>query len=274
MSSAAFQAMREVVGELVAADSIDLSAVPIIAIESGAYSPIIPTRPPLTRPVGIRSVNLPEVFASHDDQQWLDSVDDDLVRPQVEGFHVVAATAIHKRGFRDRNWRTEQYFGPSSEAESGDLSERIRHLPEGFVTDHVNLRSRHVSPGAIVHPRAIIAGSIGKNTLMLCPLIADKVGWRSDPNDAFTFLDREGHIVAYTLYWRDGGIPSRDVDSSIHRHGCAVLVRSDQLAHLTPYLAKDYEVRAWRRFQKSEDDDSMTRSARHQEIPPSPKLGA
>jgi hypothetical protein len=134
-------------------------------------------------------------------------VTDIIERPSRPGSF--ASRASTKRGFRDRNWRTEQYFGPSSEAESPDLSERIRHLPEGFVTDHVNLRSRHVSPGAIVHPRAIIAGSIGKNTLMLCPLIADKVGWRSDPNDAFTFLDREGHTVAYTLYWRDGGIPSR-----------------------------------------------------------------
>jgi hypothetical protein len=129
LSSAAFQAMREVLGELVGADSIDVTVVPLIAIRSGAYSPIVRTSPPVKRPIGISSVSLPEVFASHDDRQWVDAVDHDLVRPQIEGFSVLAATSTHERSFRDepavakpvgsRHSSHRQHSGPTSAAQTG-----------------------------------------------------------------------------------------------------------------------------------------------------------
>jgi hypothetical protein len=194
LSSAAFQAMREVLGELVGADSIVLTMVPLIAIRSGAYSPVVSTCPPVPRPIGITSVSLPEVFASHNDRQWVDAVDDDLVRPQVEGFSVLAAIATHERSFRDRSWLTEQYFGPSIEVKSANLFEHLQHIPKLAVTDRIELRYQTVSSGAIAHPEPIMAGSIDMNELMMCPVVAAKLGWLSDPNNARHLFAGDGNL--------------------------------------------------------------------------------
>lgn len=274
LNSAAFQAMRGVLGELVGADSINLMVVPLIAIRSGAFSPIVPTSPPVKRPIGIQSVSLPEVFAARDDRNWVNAVDHDLMRPEVEGFSVLAATSIHERSFRTESWLVEQYFGPGFDVESSTLFEHIQHIPKLVVTDRVELAYRAASSGAVAHPEPIMAGSIDMNELMMCPIVAAKLGWKSDPNDALTYENGKGEPVACTLYWRDGGIASRETDSSIYREGYAVLVREDCFSQLSPYLAKDYEVRAWRRFQKSEDGDSMIRSARRAEPPPTPETTA
>ena len=273
LNAAGFQALREVVGELVATDSIDLKAVPTILIRSGAYSPIVRTSPPATRPVGISAVGLPEVFASRNDHQWVEAVIDDLARPNVEGFSVVAATAVHERSFRAERWRSEQYFGPSTGAGNESLIGQIEGLPKLSITDRIELHSRRPSAGAIVHPEPIMAGSIAMNTLMLCPIVAAKLGWLSDPSDVFMFRNAQGEVIAYTLSWRDGGVASRETDTAIHRHGYAVLVRMDLLFHLMPYLAKDYEARAWRLFQRSADDDGVGRSAHRHETAPIPPSG-
>jgi hypothetical protein len=273
LSSAAFQAMREVLGELVEADSIVFEVVPLIAIRSGAYSPIVRTSPPVARPIGITPVNLPEVFSSHDNRQWVDAVDDDLVRPHVEGFSVLAATATHERSFRNESWLTEQYFGPRVDVESANLFEHINHLPKLIVADRIELRYQTVSSGAIAHPEPILAGSIDMNALMMCPVVAAKLGW-TNSNDALTFENEKEEPVAYTLHWRDGGIAARETNTSIRREGYTVLVREDHFSQLGPYLAKDYEVRAWRRFQKSADDDGMTKGAHRHEPAPAPDLTA
>ena len=268
LSAAAFQAMREVLGELVGADSIDSRIVPLIAVRSGGYSRIVRTSSPTARPIGIASVNLPEVFGSHDDRQWVEAVDGDLVRPQVDGFCVMAATATHERSFRDESWLTEQYFGPSIDVDSPSLFEHVQHFPKLILTDRIELRYQTPSSGAVAHPEPIMAGSIDMNELMMCPIVAAKLGWRPDPNHALTFGNGNGEPVAYTSYWRDGGIASRESNTSIRRYGCAVLVRADHFLQLGPYLAKDYEVRAWRQFQKSVNDNCIIRTARRVEPPP------
>jgi hypothetical protein len=113
-----------------------------------------------------------------------------------------------------------------------------------------------------------MAGSIDLNELMMCPLVAAELGWNSDPNDALTFTDKNDEPVAFTQYWRDGGFASRETDTSIRREGYMVLVRADHLSQLSQYFTGNYEVRAWRRFQKFENDDSMFRSDHRQESPP------
>lgn len=269
MSVAAFQSMREVVGELVAAKAIDPRAVPVIAVESGSYPPIIRTAPPAKRGAGIPSVSPPEIFSFHDREKWVESVADDLVLPLVQGFAVLASIAIHKRGFRDEGWRAEQYFGPFAEEEASSLALHLRHFAAALVFDEIHLLSGDASPGAVVYADPNIAGSISIRTPMLCPIIAAELGWRSDPSDAFTFLSREGQRVAHTVYWRDGGIRSDFTDHSIHRYGYLLLVRSNHWPHLARYVAKDYELRAWRRVQRSADDAPILRTARRKEAPPS-----
>jgi len=205
LSSAAFEAMREVLGELVTADSIDLSVVPLITIRSGSYSPIVGTREPAKRPVGITSVSIPDVFGSHDVRKWVDSVSDDLIRPKVEGYSVLAATATHERRFRNESWLSEQYFGPFIDVESGNLFEHIQYLPKVVLTDRIEITYSKTSLGAVARPEPTMAGSIDFNELMMCPLVAAELRWSPDSSDAIAFKDSNHEVVACTMYWRDGG---------------------------------------------------------------------
>ncbi len=260
LSSAALEAMREVLGELVTADSINLRVVPLITIRSGAYSPIVRTRGPAKRPTGIASVSIPDVFGSHDDGKWVDGVSYDLVEPYIAGYSVLAATATHERSFRNESWLSEQYFGPLIDVESGNLFEHIQYLPKVVLTDRFEITYSKTSPGAVARPQPIMAGSIDFNELMMCPIVAAELGWSPDSNDAVTFKDSNNEVVACTMYWRDGGAGLErrkrqyaETDS---------LFWSERTASWSSCrsFAPGYEVRAWRRYQKSAED-VISRSA-------------
>ena len=64
--TAAFLAMRQVVGELVAAEAIDPRAVPLILRHAGAFAPAIRTMPPLPRPKGVPRAIIPDFYRSED----------------------------------------------------------------------------------------------------------------------------------------------------------------------------------------------------------------
>jgi CheY-like chemotaxis protein len=215
---------------------------------------------------------IPDTFGLHDDLKWIDAVDDDLVRPHIDGFVVMIANATHEGSFRDKNWTVEQYFGPFIDIGSADLFQHLRHLPETIMADVVHTLYREASLGAVVHPEPIMAGSIELNEVMLCPIAAAQIGWNPGQSDARTFVDEKGELSAYTLHWRDGGISASDMDASIRREGYAVLVREDHFEQLVHHLAERYEVRAWRHFQASSHDEVITRTATRTEDPPVSKL--
>jgi hypothetical protein len=264
---AAFYAMRLVAGELVAAATIHAKLVPLLSISSGGYSRIVRTAPPATRPVGIPAPHIPDAFESRD-IRWVEGVAEDLTRPYVEGFCVVAAVSIHERSFREESWLIEQYFGPSSTAQGETLFEFLQSLPQVTVTDRLEYHASPPTPGGILHPEPIMAGSIDLNMLMVCPTVAAAIGWHPDADDVFTLRDVAGDVVASTLCWRDGGVSSREDDRAIHRHGYAVLIKKNQLQHLLPHLSKEYELRNWRRILKSATDEHQVQSVRREELPP------
>ena len=269
MNSTAFQAMREVVGELVAAESIDPRAVPVLSLRCGGFSPIVRSKSPTIRPVGIPAPDLPEIFGSPSKTNWTEGVDADLVRPKVKGFLVLAATATHKQRLRDETWRIEQYFGPATKFGGKDLCHHVQHLPEVVLTNVIEVRFDVPSIGGVARPEPDMPGSIDWETFMLCPVIASRLGWKPVAGDAFTFRNAEQEVVAFTMHWRDGGIDSREGDTSKHRYGFALLIREDQLPIFSPFLAEEYEVRAWRRFKKSQEDEETIRSAYRRAAPPS-----
>ena len=261
LNAAAFQAMREVVGELHRAKAISTKDVARVLMFSGAFSPVIRTTPPATRPKGVPAPVLPDAFGLLGDNEWMAGVQEDATRPSVEGFTVLAATAFHERRTRDQRWEIEQYFGPDTGSSADSLFGQLQQLPHVFLTDRVMVLSPHPSAGGVVHPQPDFAGSVDLNTLMLCPMVAAEVGWRADPNHVFTYTDANGDVVAYTLCWRDGGVPSRQYESTVHRYGYTLLVREDQTWFLKSHLAENYLVRAWRRIRKNVDDQGLSASA-------------
>lgn len=64
--TAAFVAMRQVVGELVAAESIDPRAIPSVLRCAGAFAPAINTLPPSPRPGGVPRAAIPDLYRPED----------------------------------------------------------------------------------------------------------------------------------------------------------------------------------------------------------------
>ncbi|MGF7207930.1 energy-coupling factor transporter ATP-binding protein EcfA2 [Skermanella aerolata] len=253
--SAAFQAMREVIGELMAAEAIDPDGVPFILLEAAAFSNNVSTLPPAPRPVGVPRAEMANIYQSPDGTEWQMNVDQDAVKPTMEGHVVLAATAIHeRRHFRDE-WIVEQYFGPDTGSTENDLFGQLSCLPS-FV-DGIGPIYEKLASGAVVHPRPTISGSINPHMVMLCPRVAAELGWRLDPRHMFNYLDENSRLVAQTLYWRDGGELSREADTAVVRHGYIVIVKEERADDIVPYLARSQLSRAWRVTQKNGGQDRV-----------------
>jgi len=267
--------MLEVVGELVASDSIDLRVCsdhrhPIGCVLADRSDQ--PTRDKarwhLWRSVYPRYLRLAVIISG------LRPLLMTLLALTLKGFLLWQLRRFTRRTFRAERWRSEQYFGPSTGAGNQSLFDQIEGLPKLSITDRSKLRSRRPSSGAIVHPEPIMAGSIDMNTLMLCPIVAAKLGWFPDSTTFSRFGMRKATLLHTHCVGETEELGSSEIDTAIHRHGYAVLVREDLLFHLMPYLAKDYEARAWRLFQQSADDEGRTRSAHRKETPPVPSVRA
>jgi hypothetical protein len=245
-NDAAFQAMREVIGELEQADAIDPRAIQHILVRSGGFSSGVPTLPPIPRHIGVPAPNIPDNLRLKRGDAWFGAAETDAIRPLVEDQVVLAATAIHERSrFRDA-LVVQQYFGPVG-AECGDsLFDQLQYLPRVVVGDRTMPQYEDLAQGAVVWPRPTIADSVELYQIMLCPRVADQLGWHANNRNLFEYRDHHGEVVAQTLFWRDGGIRRYSTDDEIHRRGYLLLVRADRASHLTPYLSSSVAARAWR----------------------------
>jgi hypothetical protein len=128
----------------------------------------------------------------------------------------------------------------------------LRQLPHVIVGDETMAQYTGCPPGAVVHPQHTLADSVGFYQIMLCPRVASELGWRSDSRNLFVYRDRNGEVMAKTVYWRDGGERSREWDDTVHRYGYMLLVRRDQAERIRPYLSCP-AARAWRTVQKDDE---------------------
>jgi energy-coupling factor transporter ATP-binding protein EcfA2 len=243
---AAFQAARELLGELDAAEAIDPRALPVILNELAAFPDRIATLPPCPRPLGVSSAEIDEPDHSTDSRVWRDRVEQDVVVPKLDGHLVLAATASHRRHQFQKEWTVEQYYGPNASKGQEGLSIQLLRLPKVLVLDELYTLYDGPAPGAVVHPLANISGSVPSNMVALCPAVASEMGWHSDPLHLFTYLDSQDQVVAQTLYWRDGGVHSREADTGVFSVGYVLVVREDRAEEIAPYLASETVSRAWR----------------------------
>jgi hypothetical protein len=266
--SAAFQAMRELIGELVAADAINPRLVPFILHHAAAYSSNISTLPPEPRPHGVPVAQMVDIYRHSDSTEWRANVEQDVVQPTMTGHVVLAATARHHlRHFRDE-WTVEQYFGADTGEAGDDLSRQLRRLPQIIVADGIYPDYDDLAPAALVRPDFDISGSVDPYTVTLCPRVAARLGWRPDPRHVFTYLDTTERVVVRTLYWRDGGVRCQSADAAVFRYGHVLIVREDRADDLRPYLATAQASRAWRVTQTSEKDTRLVTSGSRVEGPP------
>jgi hypothetical protein len=113
MTAAAYRAMREVAGELMAAGMLDPAALPLLRVLTGGHSLLIPTVSPVWRPEGFKTTRMPEPFGRTEmDREWVQRVSEDQVVPSFSGWFPLAATSTQQRSFREEQWTAEQWWGP------------------------------------------------------------------------------------------------------------------------------------------------------------------
>ncbi len=245
---AAFQAMREVLGELVAAEAIDPSAIPFILLEADAFARAVATVPPVPRPHSVPLAELPYPLGAETSAEWRLNAKQDAIKPAMHGFLVLAATAVHRRQhFRDE-WLVEQYLGPAFNPAENGLGSQLAHLPMVVIANSVAPLYEGAAPGAVVCP--ITSSSVALNAITLCPRVAAAVGWHPNPRHVFDYLDHNGQVAATTCFWRDGGELTKAADSGVARHGYILMVREDCTEKIRPHTAPVQVSRAWRITQK------------------------
>jgi hypothetical protein len=98
----------------------------------------------------------------------------------------------------------------------------------------------------MVHPLGNISGPIPFDMVALCPKVAAKLGWYSDPHHLFTYLDSHDKVVAQTLYWRDGGVRCQESDNGLFSVGYVLVVIDEKAREIAPFLKADRVAIAWR----------------------------
>ncbi|MBK8176580.1 MAG: hypothetical protein IPK66_15305 [Rhodospirillales bacterium] len=249
--TAAFHAMRRVVGELEAAEAIDPGPVRSVLRLAGDFAPAISTMPPSPRPRGVPCAAIPDFYRSEDCSAWIERALEDAVTPSVQGYVVLASTAVHKRRHFQDERIIEQYTGPDHGGTDTDLSSLLGQLPRVIIIGSVLPLYEGPAEGAVVYAVPDIAGSTGNNVVMLCPVIASLLNWRPGTYDPFTYRDSEGNVVAQTLRWRDGGVVTDLAETSAIGRGCVLLMREDHTEEIRPFLLSSQTVKAWRISQKA-----------------------
>jgi hypothetical protein len=242
----AFVAMRQVVGELVAAESIDLRDVPFILRYAGVFAPAIKTMPSLPRPKGVPRPVIPTPFHSGNSSTWRAKASEDAIAATVQGYVVLAATAVHKRRHFREEWMVEQYSGPDYRVVDADLYSQLRRLPSVVIFAGIDPLYEDAAKGAVVHAIPDPAGSVGDYVVMLCPVIAATLGWCQAAGNPFKYFDAEGQLVAQTLRWRDGGMQSKVSDTTVIGCGNLLLLREHRVEELRPFLPASQISIAWR----------------------------
>ena len=260
-TSAAFAAMRQVIGELVAADAIDARALPIILRQAAAFDPMISSVPASPRPIGVPRVEMLDLLRSNQGAAWRSAVADDAMKPTVAGFVVLASTSVHERRYIDAEWVVEQYSGPDFGIADEGVWWQLARLPRVVFAEGIYPLYKGFALGAVVYAEPDIARLVEPCTVMLCPHVANAVGLHAHPRNPFSYLDDEERVVAKTLHWRDGGVFQRSPDNAVRGQGYLLLVAEESWHDLRPYLSPAQVAVAWRVTEKIGEDKRMVASA-------------
>ena len=133
----------------------------------------------------------------------------------------------------------------------------LQRLPRIVVVDGIAPLYDGVAPAAVVRPDPDVSGLVDPYMVTLCPRVATRLGWRPDPRHVFTYLDTNDQVVAWTIYWRDGGISSHPTDTAVFRYGYALVLRKDRTDDVRPYLAAFQVSRAWRLTVNDEGENRL-----------------
>jgi hypothetical protein len=130
------------------------------------------------------------------------------------------------------------------EAES--LDDAYTSLNFALVAGIAHPIYRNTAKGAIVGFRGDAAGSFPEYGLGLCPVAAAHAGAKIDRRSPFIWLDKNGSVIARTIWWREGGFRADDTDDTLRGHGSMLLVRASFVKELDQVIGEQLRITAWR----------------------------
>ncbi len=244
--TAAFRAVRQLAAELLLAGELDPDCMSVLLRASGAPNPFIPTCPPQPRPLSIIRPGISLSFMSNEIQQWLDGVESAPYSPVEPGWKVVASVATFERTSPRRDMTEEHILLPWDVGPSDDLESALYKMPQVSVFRRLFSHYDGYATGGVAVVRPDLAGSLPDRAIVLCPTIAESVGLTPDPTDMLSFVDENGRSAVKSIWWRDGGIHHRDIDTSIRGEGYLIMASEAAFAHLEQHLGATKFMRVWR----------------------------
>lgn len=199
---ACIRALRVIVGEHWRAGTLSQVEFDLLLhrLDGG---PLQPPRTGLTsRPADQDWPTLPEERWSARAKDWLQAED---IQRQAASERVVgewarfAVLESHSLFSEDMLVARGLRIGPAD-----DLDEAISQLPKAFwACGGIVDTDANAPPTMVRNLRVSLVGERSE-ILMFDPVFANSMGWRCSNDDPFSFLDKYGHVMATTRFWRDG----------------------------------------------------------------------
>ena len=242
--AAAIQALRRVVGEIMHAGHVDPRALPFLLHELGFPGIAETFLTPARRPTGISRSNMDDLPFGMKDEDWLDRIGEDL-RPTDMGNDILLAeaTLFEHRSMHKTAAVTRIVMHRARGADWNEPEDALRAFPAVLGFEERRPTYREPAESFVARIKAAGVTTIPEDLLAICPRWAQRLGWSPHPENPLVYRDRNGTVMARTVWWRDGG--PRDLQEDVWRgEGCVVLLMAAGAAQLRA-AAGALQLRTW-----------------------------
>lgn len=248
MAYAAMLAARQVAGELRMAGALNYREASFFIHDAGGFNPTTDTYPPQPRPPGCVKPHISTFFSGrHDEDKAASKGDDDTAVDRFPDWICLAAVTRYERTHFNEVLAVDRLAVPAiSMDEAESLDDAYTSLNFALVAGIAHPIYRNTAKGAIVGFRGDAAGSFPEYGLGLCPVAAAHAGAKIDRRSPFIWLDKNGSVIARTIWWREGGFRADDTDDTLRGHGSMLLVRASFVKELDQVIGEQLRITAWR----------------------------
>ena len=261
------QALRCVVAELFHAARIDARALRRLLriLFADPDQPTPPASAP--RPDDTPLVRPPRIYHDEDRAAWLDAVETDVSMASpcavLVDLQVTTSTVIRS------SMVVETYAASALDGvDEAGVGATTAALPGvrwmGGARCLYEKKDAHSSRVARFYARRI--DRLPEELIVLCPYAAQELGWRNAPGSADRYVDADGAVVAWTIWWRDG-LPQPTNEDEFRAEGQRVCLSTEGLAKFEAlYGPVVLQRAAWRRVYEERGEGAAFRFARSDEI--------
>lgn len=208
-------------------------------------------------PLGVSHPDVPDDFWGKKFQAWTAGVENDVALPAAAQEKVLAEWQRLTVRRTRVSAIAERFVGVLRDgARTKTLDDLLFQLPRTvkFGTILPLYRPEDGSAGGIAgfEPNSIDGEPI--LMIVLCPVLAERLGWRADSDSAHIYRNTDGSEMARTVWWRNGWQQASNEDDW-HAEGQRIVLSDQGHEELRRQLEiSEPVVLAWRRTESQKDD--------------------